>query len=168
VRSNGGRRSSCKVAKSASWLDCAAPAGAEFGADLNNSYATINALRDAYHLRDWVWQDRLQHHPALLTQIIGNAGRKTDWESWVNQNFVNFPIVRDICNGSKHFGPGDKVKGYLKAGLNGSMKLDNDFKLDDAGFYVQDDTGRTISVTVLAKDVQSFWKGLFQRFPHLN
>ena len=89
-----------------------------FGADPNNSYAAINALRDAYHLREWVWHDRLQHNPALLTQIIGSAGNKKDaWNSWVNSSFVNFPIVRDICNGSKHFEPGDKVKGYLKAGL---------------------------------------------------
>src|ERR1700722_3103128 len=120
-------------------------------------------------MREWVWHDRLQHNPALLTQIIGSAGNKEDaWNSWVNSSFVNFPIVRDICNGSKHFEPGDKVKEYLKAGLNGRMKLDDNFKLDDAGFYVQDDTGKTISVTDLAKDVHSFWKTLFQQFPQLN
>ena len=34
-----------------------------------NSYAAINALRDAYHLSEWIWHGRLEKDPALQAQI---------------------------------------------------------------------------------------------------
>jgi hypothetical protein len=43
---------------------------AQFGDDPNDSYAAINALRDAYHLRDWVWHDQER----LETWVIGIRG----------------------------------------------------------------------------------------------
>src|SRR4051794_35269273 len=87
---------------------------AKFGADLNDSYTAINALRDAYHLREWVWHNRLQPDPALQTEIMGKAGDTDNWNSWVYQQFSGFLIVRDLCRGLKHLERGDKVKAYYK------------------------------------------------------
>jgi hypothetical protein len=39
-------------------------------ADHGNSYAAINALRDGYHLHEWIWHGRLEHDPALQTAIM--------------------------------------------------------------------------------------------------
>jgi hypothetical protein len=85
---------------------------------------------------------------------------------------VNFPVVRDICNGSKHFELDQRMGRcnveYLTTGWSGDMKLSDGLKMDDTGFYVREDTGNTIAVLDLARDVQSFWKDLFQKFPQLN
>src|ERR1700738_2521143 len=70
-----------------------------------NSYAAINALRDAYHLREWIWHDRLENDPGLQIAITGTNGNEADWNGWVNQHFSDFPIIRELCNGSKHIEP---------------------------------------------------------------
>jgi hypothetical protein len=45
-----------------------------------NSYAEINALRDAYHLREWIWHGCLEHDPVLQVNIIGvSGGTKASW-----------------------------------------------------------------------------------------
>src|SRR5215213_2918131 len=49
---------------------------AVFGANLNNSYAAINALRDAYHLREWMWQDRLHPTPPFAGPNHGKGWRR--------------------------------------------------------------------------------------------
>jgi len=58
--------------------------------DRSDSYAAINALRDAYHLREWVWHDRLEHDLTLLTTITGTGGNKDSWNCWVKQPFPDF------------------------------------------------------------------------------
>jgi len=44
------------------------------GADPRNSFVAINGLRDAYHLREWIWHGRLEKDPAL--QSYDNGGRR--------------------------------------------------------------------------------------------
>jgi hypothetical protein len=139
-----------------------------FASDLSNSYAAINALRDAYHLREWVWHGRLENDYALQTAIVGNSATEEDWNCWVNQNFPDFRIIRALCNGSKHFQPGRVVQGYRQAGLSGSFTLSHDFKLDDSGFYIDVDTNRIVSVVDLLNRVRDFWTGLFKQFPGLG
>src|SRR3712207_1004068 len=89
---------------------------AVFGANLNNSYAAINALRDAYHLREWVWQDRLHPSPPLQTQIMGRVGGEDQWASWINQECSEFSTLVDLCTGSKRFERGSKAKQFYNAG----------------------------------------------------
>ncbi len=44
---------------------------------------------------------------------------KKVWGDWVNQRFPDFPVILELCNGSKHFelDPKPKVQGYLQHGL---------------------------------------------------
>ena len=65
-----------------------------FAGDPSNCYAVINALRDAYHLREWIWPDRFEHNQAIHFAIMGVPDAESDW---------NASIVRELCNGSKHF-----------------------------------------------------------------
>jgi hypothetical protein len=51
--------------------------------DHNNGYAAINALRDAYHLREWIWHDRLEKDLVLQISIMSTSGSKANWEKWV-------------------------------------------------------------------------------------
>src|SRR5258706_14517246 len=72
-------------------------------ADHRNSYSAINALRDAYPLREWIWHDRLEHAPSLQNTIMSSKGNEHAWNHWVNQCFPDFRIIQELCNGSKHF-----------------------------------------------------------------
>ncbi len=88
-----------------------------------NSYAAINALRDAYHLREWIWHGRLEKDPALQAGIMGAAGSESKWNEYVNREFLDFPLIRELCNGSKHFErePTDKVEATHQAGYGSPL-----------------------------------------------
>jgi hypothetical protein len=106
--------------------------------DRSNTYAAINALRDAYHVREWIWHDRLKQDPALQVAIIGANGDKAAWNAWVNQSFPDFPIIRELCNGSKHFTDRAPIVATHQAGLDSPVPFfDNpESGLDDNGYHV--------------------------------
>jgi len=138
--------------------------------DRSNSYAAINALRDAYHLREWIWHDRLEHDAALQVSIIGTSGTDAAWNTWVNQAFPDFPIIRELCNGSKHFADRATIVGTHQAGWDSPVSFwDNpESGWDDNGYHVKLDTGRILSVVNLVTRVRDFWNGLFTQFPQLG
>ena len=63
-----------------SWLSWSTR-NAVLAGDHGNSYTAINALRDAYHLREWIWHDRLEHDPRLQIAIMTNARSESDWKN---------------------------------------------------------------------------------------
>jgi hypothetical protein len=138
--------------------------------DHGNSYAAINALRDAYHLREWIWHDRLETDSALQTAIMSASGNEHDWNKWVNRKFKDFPVIRELCNGSKHFEPGKRIKATHRGGMDSPVPFfDNPLSgFDDNGFHVEVATGQMISVVDLVNRVCDFWRGLFARFPQLG
>jgi hypothetical protein len=142
-------------------------------ADHGNSYVAIDALRDAFHLREWIWHDRLEHDTALQIAIIGASGKDCDWNRWVNKTFPDFPIIRELCNGSKHFKPGSeqpKVQATHQAGYGSHLFAYGTGILGYgiAGFFVQLDAGRIVSVQNLIERVRDFWAELFKQFPQLG
>jgi hypothetical protein len=141
-------------------------------ADHSDSYAAINALRDAYHLREWVWHDRLKSDAALQTAIMSASGNESDWNKWVNREFADFPVIRELCNGSKHFEPREppKIQGTHRGGLDSQVPFfDNPLSgFDDNGFHVEVDAGRMISVADLVNRVRDFWRERFTQFPQLG
>ena len=94
-----------------------------------NSYAAINALRDAYHLREWIWHGRLKKNPGLQAQITGRetkgavAERECKWKEYVNRKCQNFSLIQELCNGSKHFerDSRDKVEATHQAGYGSPL-----------------------------------------------
>lgn len=142
-------------------------------ADHSSSYAAIDALRDAYHLREWIWHGRLAGDAGLQVMIIGPGARqKSDWDNWVEKSFPDFPIIGDLCNGSKHFKQdrNSSVKATHQAGYGSPL-----FAYDSgllgygvAGIFVQLDAGRIVSVENLVQRVRDFWTDLFKRFPQLG
>jgi len=141
-------------------------------ADPTNSYALINALRDAYHLRQWIWHDRLKNNPGLQVRILGSAG-ETDcaWNAWVNAHSTNFKIVREICNGSKHFNltQATQVQAAIRPVLDRGFTLDSPMDvLDGGGFFIDLGAGKILSVLTLLESTHAFWKHLFLSHPGLN
>jgi hypothetical protein len=137
-----------------------------------NSYVAINALRDAYHLREWIWHGRLQNDPALQAAIIGAAGSEGDWNIYIKAAFTDFHLIHELCNGSKHFEPDpkDKVKATLTAGYGSPLFAYGVGPLgyDVDGLFVVLDGGGIKSVTYLLQSVRTFWTDLFTRFPQLG
>jgi hypothetical protein len=136
-----------------------------------NSYAAINALRDAYHLREWIWHGRLERDPALQVIVIGVSGDEGSWRAWVNEQFPDFPIIRDLCNGSKHFedDPRTNVQATSRAGYGSPLfAYGSGLGYGIGGFFVHVGAGRFISVANLIERILGFWAELFQRFPQLG
>jgi hypothetical protein len=152
-------------------------------AEPRNSYAAINALRDAYHLREWIWHGRLENDTALQTLITGERAegtpeqRECKWNKYINGAFKNgafedFRLIRELCNGSKHFepDPGDKVQATFTAGHGSPLAAYGDGVLGRGvdGLFVVLDGGRVVFVTHLLQSVHTFWANLFTRFPKLG
>lgn len=133
-------------------------------ADKNDGYAAINAVRDAYHLREWIWWDYLHGNVAMQTNVMGVAGGQEVWNAWVNREFPDFSTMRDICNGSKHLilnrqGP---VADYHQAGWD-NQPWDR-LPWDSEGFYVELRDRQVISVHDLLTRVRDFWAGVFSSY----
>lgn len=139
-------------------------------ADNSNTDAAINALRDGYHLREWIWHDRLKQDPQLQLSIMGTSGDEGAWNGWINAQFPDFPIIRELCNGSKHFTDRASINATHQAGWDSPVPFwDNpESGWDDNGYHVEIDTGRILSVARLVARVRDFWTDLFARFPQLG
>jgi hypothetical protein len=131
-----------------------------------NSYATINALRDAYHLREWTWHHRLERDSDLQAAVIGRTPiQENEWNGWVNSEFPRFQIIRELCNGSKHFKPGSAIKQTYQEGWDNAY-YDISY-YDDNRFYVVDISNNVIDVERMLRDVEAFWNQLFLQYPQL-
>jgi hypothetical protein len=141
-------------------------------ADPRNSYAAINALRDAYHLREWIWHGRLENDTALQAEIMGAYGSESNWKEHVNRCFPDFPLIRELCNGSKHFErkSSDKVEATHQAGWGSPLFAHGSGPLGYGvdGKFVQVEAGRIVSVMYLLESARDFWIRLFERFPQLG
>jgi hypothetical protein len=136
----------------------------------SDSFAAINGLRDGYHLREWIWHARLEGQPCLQAVVTGDAGSEESWNKWINNRFPEFVVIRDLCNGSKHFQPGEVIVATHRAGWDSQVPFfDNpDSGWDDNGFHVETDKGKFIGVLGLVTRVRDFWADLFSRFPELR
>jgi hypothetical protein len=93
------------------------------------------------------------------------SDNENDWNAYINRQFPDFPTIRELCNGSKHFERGTKIQASYRAGFNASV-FENG-KFDDNGLYVVV-IGRVISIVDLVARVYKFWKSLFNQFPQLG
>jgi hypothetical protein len=139
-----------------------------FAADPNNSYAAMNAVRDAYHLRAWVWQDRLQPAPALQTLVMGGAGDEERWNGWLQEQFPGYAAIVGLYDRSKPLMRGSRVSSFYQRSAGGSAALSHNFRLYDPGYYVEVDAGDRLPINRLVSDVHYFWKNLFYRHPELH
>jgi hypothetical protein len=146
-------------------------------AEPRNSYAAINALRDAYHLREWIWHGRLKTDPVLQAQITAGrtqatiAEREDEWKEYVSTECPNFSLIQELCNGSKHFRrmASDKVQAAHTAGYGSPLLAYNTGPLgyNVDGLFMQLDGGRIVSMMYLLQSVRKFWAELFDRYPQL-
>lgn len=90
--------SSFEVKNSFSFFEILKAQFDEYKKDDKSSRNAILTSILAYHLREWLWKE----HQTNIDQAIGVKCER-DFNRYINNSCVNFPVIREICNGSKHF-----------------------------------------------------------------
>ena len=138
--------------------------------------ANYNSVRHAiicsilsYHLREWIWncnKDVVKDY--LLSQnFIGKSKIDNDdyieckFNEYVNLKCPEFRMIREICNGSKHFSTRGKstIKDTYKreGGLNGAFN-GNAFQTDD--LVIKDNNDNEIVFKTLLKKIVDYLNNL--------
>jgi len=69
-----------------------------------NSDFAWNCAVTAWHLREWVWKERLSIHPGEDVNLFGRTFRTSEeFYAELNRRCPNYKLMGDLCNGSKHF-----------------------------------------------------------------
>ncbi len=166
----------------------------DFDEYMNETHSARRALHcaiTAYHLREWIWNDWLDHD--LSAQNAIGIRNEQAFNKWINDSCVWFRILRHLVNGTKHFtdrhtfetmrvcaapfafgqvtagfgegawdGPIRFVKGSLPLGLQGEGYLLLDLG-EEAGEH------RWLPVAQLIEVVVRFWRDFFIKFrPTVN
>lgn len=138
----------------------------------------------AYHLYEWVWGDWLKAD--VVTQQKLGIRDKRSFEDWIVDRCIWFSFVRDIANGTKHFG--------FKPGFKTMRVAPFAFDMAEAGFdqgawegprrYIQgslpvgpqgrgyllidlgtgDDAQRWLYLTNILEVVVRFWRDFFKLY----
>jgi hypothetical protein len=103
---------------------------------------------------------------------MGASSSEAKWNDHVNLCCPDFPLIRELCNGSKHFerDPRDKVEANHQAEYGSPIFAYGTGALGygDNGIFVQVGAGRIVSVMHLLESARYFWIKLFERFPRLG
>ena len=120
--------------------------------DPTSSRKAIAAFMFSYHLREWIWKE----HQALVGNKLG-CHDVSAFNATVNRQYPDFRLIRDICNGSKHF---DSVAGPVtSSGLSGGDFCSSDFSSDfDIGELTVETNSTTVSATKLLTDVTAYYE----------
>jgi len=116
-------------------------------ANYNSARHAIICSILAYHLREWIWncnKDAVKDY--LLSQTFINRSKidnddyiECKFNEYVNLKCPEFIIIREICNGSKHFSVRDrgtikdtyKREGAFNGGFNGNAVQTDDLVIKD-------------------------------------
>ena len=131
--------------------------------DAKDVYSILNAVRDAYHLREWIWHSWMQDNPILLKEITGsNETKDSNWNNWINESFPKFRILREICNGSKHLviWSDEQITDSYKGGWGQPWGS----PWGATGYYVIMDDGEHVSVNELLNAIAKFWAEFLRNF----
>jgi hypothetical protein len=129
--------------------------------DHNDIYAALN-VRDAYHLREWIWHSWIESGLIQLRDFPNPKGNpEQNWNIWINNTCAWYPLLKEVCNGSKHLEPetNDKVVGSYSGGWGQPW----DSPWDASGPYVILADDQHISVIEMLTEVKSFWDDFFNQ-----
>ena len=147
---------SFEIKSSADFFRALEDAVQDFRDDPTSSRKAVAAFMFAYHLREWIWKE----HEAVVRDKKG-CDTASDFNTFVNNAHLNFPVIRDICNGSKHFGR-DPTSRVDTSGLSGgafSRSFSSGFNIGRLTVTVN---GSQLQAEHLLNDVVSHYRGLLQ------
>ncbi len=130
--------------------------------DPTSSRKAVAAFMFAYHLREWVWKE----HETLVREKL-ECDNWLSFCTYVNSQHKNFSLIRDICNGSKHFSPTDNSR-LSSSGLTGggfSSGFSSGFNI---GHLTVTAGTNKISATQLLSDAITYYDHLLRKLGAIN
>ncbi|MES0882260.1 hypothetical protein [Roseibium sp. SCP14] len=149
-------RKTFEITSSVHFLSALFEVVSEFENEPASSRKAITACLFAYHLREWIWKE----HRSLIEKALGLKDQEAFYK-YVNNCFPDFPLIREVCLGTKHFETNHNQ--VLNTGLSGGDFSPDDFS--SADFYVGDlivETGiGNKNALEMLKSVLRFYEKLF-------
>lgn len=121
----------------------------------------MNALWTGYHLREWVWEERLENDASRRAQV--GVQSEPDLNAKVNAEHPQFKLVRQIANGSKHFkrDPAAPITGK-HTGAFSSAFAKKAFNVDH--LFIEEADGTRHDVEDVLDALLSYWESFFAAY----
>ena len=131
----------------------------QFTDNPKNGYAILNAVRDGYHLREWVWHEYVEGKCDTQKELA--IKNKDGFNELINTMFTDFPIIKELCNGSKHMKlyKEPKITDSSFRGYGTQPYGKSSFGV--GGFYVEMADGSSVDVNELVEKLLVFWEKFF-------
>lgn len=151
--------SSFEIKDCSDFFEALQGAAADFRDDPTSSRKAVSAFLFAYHLREWVWK---KHEEEVTAQM--RCLTESQFNELVNRCHENFWIIREICNGLKHFEIRNRKNNEIaSSGLTGGSFSSGFSPAFDIGRLAVTIDGRQISAEHLLEDVISYYQRLFDQ-----
>ncbi len=127
----------------------------------------------AYHLREWIWKcNSAEVRNYLLSEkfIKKSKIRRDDhvvckFNEYINKECPEFKMIHEICNGSKHFYPGenDKIEDTYtrEGGFTGSSFCGESFQTND--LMIKDACGKEFIFKKIIEKVVTYYGELLSK-----
>jgi hypothetical protein len=149
--------SSFEVKSSTSFYEMLKAQFEEFKKDDTSSKNAILTSILAYHLREWLWKE----HEEIIKNILG-VHDQSEFNAYTNRRFYGFPIIREICNGSKHFNTNSEA--VQSSGLRGGAFSPTAFTpAFNIGVLTINDGTSSIKAINLLEGVLEFYEELINK-----
>jgi hypothetical protein len=153
----------CDIVTSRDLL-CKLEAGhAEFKSNPDSARHALNCIITAYHLHEWVWGDWLKTDYDAMCKL-GIRSQLSSFAEWLERQWLDFGIVRDLTNGAKHFNRSTKLETQRVAGYGigpfGVGPYGRPYLLIDRGAQ-KSDRARWRTADELIDEAVGFWRSFF-------
>ena len=143
---------------------------AAFQGRTTDSDLAWNCAVTAYHLKEWLWKERLSVTPGEDLKLFGQSfTSQQDYNANLNRRCPNYKLLRDVCNGSKHFAldnPGRVKATTVRPGaMFGSVMFGEAAFGEGPYFAIRLDDGSLVRFLGLLSEVVALWDDVFKSEP---
>jgi len=129
-----------------------------------------NCAVTAWHVREWVWKQRLLHHPGDDLMLFGASfANNEEYNAELNRRCPRYKLLKELCNGSKHFrlnALGRVRSTTTKPGALYGAILYNEALYNEGPYHaIVLDDGSTERFSEVLGQVVSFWDTVFSGEP---
>jgi hypothetical protein len=128
-----------------------------------------NSVVTAWHVREWVWKERLGGNPGEDSKLFG-VSFGTNMQAYnkeLNKRCPKYSLFRDLCNGSKHFqleSPG-YVSTAIRPGALCGARMYGEGPYNEAPYLAILDNGCIVRFGYVLDQVVSLWDAVFMNEP---
>lgn len=143
---------------------------AAFQGGATDSDLAWNCAVTAWHLREWLWKERLSVYPGEDVKLFGQTfAAEQDYQTELNLRCPKYKLLRDVCNGSKHFdlgNPGRVKETTVRPGaVFGAMMFGEVAFGEGPYFAIRLDDGTLVRFLGVLSEVVALWDDVFKSEP---